>query len=72
MPDDSPYQHRNSTLFTKKHTKGRLNQYNIHVYKMQKKMNKDKYTNIVKPSRKGMYVNDLIDMSPRGFTTDLI
>ena len=37
-PDYKPeyVPHRNSTLFTKKHTKGRTNQYNLHVFKMQK------------------------------------
>lgn len=69
-PLENSHQHRNSTLFTKKHTKGRLNAYNLHVFRMQKK-NTKKYILPDKPkfwSGNEVYTRDLLETSTVNFT----
>jgi len=74
-PDYKPeyVPHRNSTLFTKKHTNGRTNQYNLHVFKMQK--NTKKYIHPDKPrywSGIEVYGADILNQSPKKVTVDLL
>lgn len=74
-PDYKPeyIPHRSSTLFTKKHTKGRLTPYNLHVFKMQK--NRKKYILPDKPkfwSGEYVYGADIVNQSPRKVTVDIL